>query len=66
MMKSIVDTDHRFLQWVNRQESFFNMVGAGVFIAGYVLAIITAPAALVQALRGGMHLARPGQQGGNN
>lgn len=31
-----------------------------------MMAIFTAPAALIQAMRAGMHLARPGQQGGDN
>ena len=137
MLKSITDTDHRFLSWVNRQESLFNTLGAGMFVTGYLLAIVTglffeengtlvlllvllglavgisnithsemvpylvaataliviggtqvftplnlvidglgedmnlivrmmaiftAPAALIQAIRAGMHLSRPGQQ----
>ncbi len=31
-----------------------------------MMAVFTAPAALIQAVRAGMHLARPGQQGGNS
>ena len=137
MLKSLAQRDNAALRWIAARENIFNILGAVVFIGGYVLAVITglwfeengvlvltlvllgllvglfnvthsemvpylvaatalvviggtqvftplnlvvdglgedvnlivrmmaiftAPAALIQALRAGMHLARPGEQ----
>lgn len=137
MLKSLAQRDNAALRWIAAREHIFNILGAVVFIGGYVLAVITglwfeengffvltlvllgllvglfnvthsemvpylvaatalvviggtqvftplnlvvdglgedvnlivrmmaiftAPAALIQALRAGMHLARPGEQ----
>ena len=141
MLKSLTKRENEALLWIEGRENVFNVLGAVVFIGGYILAVITgiwfeengnlvltlvilgllvglfnvthsemvpylvaatalvviggtqvftpinlaidglgedvnlvvrmmaiftAPAALIQALRAGMHLAKPGQQRINN